>query len=90
MSVFGKVSSCISVVRKLVDMVYSFFKWRTSKCRKLKNEISIVEKRLATALSAGRVTAAGKLAEERRKWYEKYRGCDETTETTNEQSGTAG
>lgn len=69
------VFSIAGAFTKIVDMVYSFFRYRTSKCRKLKEAIDRKEKQLAQALREGRVTDANYLAAERRELYEKYNGC---------------
>ena len=60
---------------KIVDMVYNFFKFKTSKCRKLKIAIERKERQLADALREGRVTDANRIAAERRELYEQYNGC---------------
>lgn len=75
MSILGSLLSIVSVFRKVADMAYSFFKWRTSRCRKLMRKIELVDRDLSMALREGRVTDANILAEERRKLYEAYRGC---------------
>lgn len=77
MSFLSKFSSVADIVRKVVDMVYSFFKKRTDKCRELQRKIELCERELATALRDGRVTDANRLAWERRKLYERYNGCPE-------------
>ena len=69
------LSSALSAVGKIASMVYSYFKWKTNKCRKLQRKIELKDRQLAQALKDGRVTDAGKIADERRKLYESYRGC---------------
>lgn len=69
------VFSIAGAFAKIVDMVYNFFRYRTSKCRKLKDAIDKKEKQLALALKEGRVTDANCLAAERRELYEQYNGC---------------
>lgn len=78
MSFFSKFSSVADIVRKVVDMVYSFFKKRTDKCRELQRKIELTERELSKALRDGRVTDANRLALERRKLYEKYNGCPDS------------
>lgn len=75
MSFFSKFSSVADIVRKVVDMVYSFFRRRTDKCRELRRRIELCERELAAALRDGRVTDANRLAWERRRLYERYNGC---------------
>lgn len=75
MSLFRGISSALGAVGKVASMLYSYFKWKTSRCRRLQRKIELKERQLAQALREGRVTDAGKLAEERRRLYESYRGC---------------
>lgn len=76
--------STLSAVKKLIEMLYSFFKWRTSRCRKLQRKIEMVDRELASALRDGRVTDANKLAADRRKLYESFRGCPDNMEDEDE------
>lgn len=80
MSILKSVLSMSGALKKVVDMVFGVYRYRTDKRRRLLRLIEINERRLAKALQEGRVSDAGALATERRRLYEKLGGIRSSKE----------